>query len=251
MDFWGVIIILEVFFSTVLLSSGNAVRESGEAMGIFSVFPLVISEVELYWLPLAGLLFVLSDIPVIFDGIEYHILHLNRTIWYLSQMAYAFLISATYFFVLFLGELVFFLPNLSLTAEWGSAVESGAYMGAYFYERPESLFEQTALAGCARTFCFLVLLGFLFSAICCVANLLTHEGIGILVCALLIFADFVLKIQLVYQPSLLSPVGVATDYVAEPGRYFPVFYFIFLALILWIIGLTRCHKIDIKSERKH
>ena len=253
LDFWGMMFVLMLFFSLFFQKAGQEVRMAGESISIFAVLPVSVISRDFLMLLLGGLLFVVSDVPMVFDGVAWYLLRANRAAWYLGQLFYMALMTATYFFTVFLLQVVFYFPNVKVTGGWGNAVHSGkAFSGEHELLFPKTLLEQSPVAAWLKCFGFFLLLGLLFALICCVANmLLKNGGIGVLVCILLIMEQMNI-VDLGLHAGPLSPAGIAVEgiFAKKFGILATVCYFVFLIVLLAGAGMRQSQRIDILKGRR-
>lgn len=217
-DFWIVMITLAAYFSITLEETRVYLQNDELYMGIFSIFPLLIQERDHLFLILIGYLFLVSDAPEFYPGVDMQILRTSRNIWYCSQWIYLVMLTIVYFLLVQLLELVFLFPWISFSGqnpvwEWFSA----------------SL--------------LIVLLALFFAGICEVCNLLfRHAGVGVLINALFLFAYLMYANG--YSMGFISPVEVYAGFNGS-GIAGYICYYIILCTIIFAFGYYSLSRIDI------
>ena len=150
------------------------------------------------------------------------------------------------FWLVFLSQIIFYLPSLSPGVGWGSAVEEGmAFAGGSGIAFPDALLQQNVLVIFLGAFLLAVLLGTLFSMICCSTNMIGGRGIGVSICGFLIIWQQICRANGV-DSGMLSPVGVLDSYYQYgSGNIIPaVGYYVFLITVLLILGQRILYRID-------
>lgn len=246
-DFWVVVLCEAVFFSLFFGGMGNVLGEAEEMAGICSVLPMSLLNMDFVLIILGGYIMIISDIFSTGKNVCMLAMRSDRIRWYLGQVFYSFLISITYFVVIMVLQLAFYIGHIEISAEWGSGVISGtAFSGEFTLDIPSALLEQNALLTFLCTLAFSVLLGTFLGMICCVCNMYWRGGIGTAICAGLVVLE---RICVTNSMSLgmKSPVGMLANYQdLQAGNIITtVIYFIVLTGILIGIGMYRIRKMDI------
>jgi hypothetical protein len=249
-DFWVVMLCLFTFMSINFYDSGSLLYEQGGKIGIFSLFPIVMTDADFILIIFAGLLMVLCDIPMRKAGLTFEVLRMNRLTWFLGQVMYSFFMCATYFILVYLSTIVFYVRNLEWTTAWGKAVEDGtAFMGSLGMLFPSEILKLNALATFLRAFLLAVLLGVFLSMVCCVANMLGGKGIGLALCGMLIilqrlFAGYLIDL------GMFSPVGMLNCFYQDIGTNLipAICYYVFITTLLIAISNRILYKTDISEN---
>lgn len=245
-DFWLVFLFLLCFFSILYGQGGESLLRDGGSVGVFAIFGVSLAEADVVLVTFAGLLMIVCDLPVKGAGLEFRVLRSSRTAWYVGQVLYSLLITVTYFFLVFLSQIVFYLPNLSFRSEWGSAVEDGsAFVGGYGMELTDAMMQQDTVGVFLRAFLLAVLLGMLFAMLCCSTNMMGGRGVGISICGFLIIWQRICKANGI-DNGMMSPVGILDNYYQYGGgNVIPSLgYYIFLITLLVIVGQRVLYRTD-------
>ncbi len=239
-EFWIVIITLAAYFSIVLEDVRTYLCDSDLYVGLFSVFPLLIQERDHLFLILIGYLFLVSDVPEFYPGIDLQILRTSRNIWYYSQWIYLVLITMVYIVLIQMLELLFLFPRVELSMGWGSAVVDGR-----IFENINSGFlNYSPVTENFSTSLLLLLLSLVFAGICGVCNLMfRHAGLGVLLNALFLFG-FLLYSSDGLSMGFLSPVEVYAGFNGS-GIAGYISYYIILCTIIFAFGYYSLSRIDI------
>lgn len=254
MDFWVLMISIGMFFTIYFQKAGVGVRQAGEYVGIFSLFPIGMVDWFIFITIAIGFMFAVTDIPVYTPDSEFKVLRMDRRIWYCAQWMYLFFMVLTYAVFIWLSELLFYLPNWVFTGDWGNAVKSGSALGNEFgsMDVPVGLLERPAIAVFSMGMLLFILLGMLLGGICLVCNMyFMNVRVGISICSLLIILFMAEHLGYI-SPSMLSPLGVfmgfweltPATFLAEIG------YFAALCILLYMAGQGMLYKIDLKGETK-
>lgn len=251
-DFWVVLLCLFVFFSLFFVTPVKRLIGSGEAVGICSIYPAMLLDEDFILLIFAGFLMIMSNVPVLSQETQFQVIRVDRNIYYFSQIIYSILMTVTYFLSVYIISILFYLPVLSFDTDWGSAVYSGQ---AFFSEGrnlliPENLLETSASSVAISAFCLSVLLGLVFTLLCCLANMTGFSRIGLTICILLLFFERMCA-QKNINMGIFSPVGVLKSYYGEINITisFSVFYYIFLFSVFLLIGFYQIQRMDLGKEQ--
>ncbi len=246
-DFWVVVICEAVFFSLFFGGVGSILGKAGETAGICSVLPISLLNMDFVLIIFGGYIMVVSDIFSTGKNAYMLAMRSDRLRWFLGQVFYSFLMSVTYFVVVMVLQLVFYIGHIEISSEWGNGVISGtAFSGEFVLEVPSVLLKQDALLSFLSALVFSVLLGIFFGIVCCVCNMYFRNGIGTAICAGLVVME---RICVTNGANLgmKSPVGMLANYLGMQSEdaVMTAVYYIFLISILISFGMYRIRKMDL------
>lgn len=225
-------------------------RSEGGNVGIFSLLPVLFTNVDFILMTLAAYLMLASDMPIRNHEIQFEITRTNKTTWFGGQLLYSFFISVTYALVISILPCVFYIGNIALQNTWGTAVEDGS---AFFVDGVivdyDNVLKQSA--GGAWIKCFLLFVGLemLFAMICCLLNLVVGKGYGVAVCSVLILMErFLCAFEL--DLGYFSPVVLLNRFYKDNGANMvpTICYFVTMILALFLLGWRLLRRIDIGIE---
>lgn len=254
-DFWIVIVVMGVFFWSYLAAGRDYMGTVGDTVGVFSIFPIVMSDQSFVLVSYACLLILLSDVPVVYEGMEYQILRISRMEWYISQLLYVVILDITFFLLAAFMQLACYIPAVSFDGEWGSGIQNATAFQSFSISVPEKLLHMEAAAAFGEAFLLCVLLGLLFALVCFICNLLgAHSGLGVLICTLaIVWKEFWAYFGLGgTDVGFLSPVGLQGSYCGYTGVSVPaaVAYYVFFCCLIILVGICRIDRTDIKCGAK-
>ncbi len=217
-DFWVVLLCLFAFFSLFFVTPVKELIGSGQTVGICAIYPAMLLDGDFILLIFAGFLMVMSNVPV------------------LSQET----------------QLLFYLPVLSFNTDWGSAVYSGqafASNGRNLFI-PENLLEVSAFSAAILAFFLSVLLGLLFTLLCCLANMAGFGSVGLAICSLLLFVELICERRGMIM-GMFSPVGVLKSYYGGTSVTvsFSILYYMFFFFVFVLIGFYQIQRMDLGKEQ--
>lgn len=232
-DFWIMLFILPIFYASFFQAAKQTnFKEFSEMLNVITLSPTVMSISTIVFVTYACLLFIVSDIPAVYQGVEYQIIRMNREIWFMGQVWYLVLINITYFGIAFL------LQNICY------AISGNPYQIVPTILTPGDI----GLWGIVFGLC--CLLGCLMGMVCLVCNIFElHTGVGIALCAAMIWIwEFTLGNE--YDLGYFSPVGVLQSYnsttkIPVAGGYA---YYVFAIILLLLIGSYRIRHHDIRTK---
>lgn len=254
-DFWIVIVVMGIFFWSYLNAGRDYMSSIGDTVGFFSVFPVLMSDEIFILVNYACLLILLSDVPLIYEGMEYQILRISRMKWLISQLLYVVILDVTFFLLSAAIQLACYIPVVSLDGEWGAGIKNATAFQSFSINVPEKLLDMEAAAAFGESFLLCVLLGLLFALICFICNLLgTHSGLGVLICTLaIIWKEFCARLEVGgVDMGFLSPVGLQGSYCGYTGVSVPAAaaYYVFFCCLIVVISICRIDRTDIKCGAK-
>lgn len=212
-DFWIVVLCEAVFFSLFFGGVGSILGEAGETAGICSVLPVSLLNMDFVLIILGGYIMVISDIFSMGKNVCMLAMRSDRIRWYLGQVFYSFLISVTYFVVITVLQLAFYIGHIEISAGWGTSVISGtAFSGEFPLDIPSELLEQNAVVTFFCALAFSVLLGIFLGMICCVSNMSWKGGIGTAICAGFVVLERIC-VTGGMKLGMKSPVGMLANYL--------------------------------------
>lgn len=250
LDFWIVILCAFAFLAVFFYDSGSNLYVIGDKIGVFSLFPIMLSDIFFLWVIYAGFLMIACEIPLRKKGLTFEVIRMNRLSWFLGQIVYCFLMAVTYFSLLFILGNIFYIRNLDFTTHWGKAVIEGtAFTGELGMTYPAQILDMNAAKSCLAGFGLAVLLAMVMGMICCACNMFTQKGIGPTLCGVMLVAQIWADAWGISCRDKL-PVGVLTAFFRDEGENlsFALGYYIVSIAILVIIGYCVLRKTDIKEE---
>ena len=247
-DFWVVIITLAAFLSIQIGSSERSLAAAGDTIGIFAVFPLLLQDSDPLYLTMIGYLLIISDIPHMHTGIEQQILRTNRAVWFLSQWLYTVLLTLVYYLLMNIACICFFLPQVSLTVDWGSGIYNGTAGGNHMMSIGRGFLGESAWQEWIAISLLVFLVSLLLAGICLICNMyLSHQGVGVLVDAILMF------LLLLYETGtgsfgLLSPLELLARFSGDIGAELPDIagYYIVICAVLFAVGYRNISRAEIR-----
>ncbi len=249
-DFWIVIVTLAAFFSVYFPDAQRSLATAGERVGVFAVFPIALQESDVTFLILIGYLFLTTDIPDFGPGTDMQAIRVTRGIWYTAQWVYMAVLTAAYYLLVGILELVFFIPSLQISGGWGAGVTGGAISGgSYPLAIARSFLEHGAWKECLAVFALVVLLSLVIGGACCVCNTLTtHAGVGVLVDALMVFA-YLLYETGTLSLGLLSPTEAFARFAGTGMWEFLGYaaYYVIWCTVIYAIGYAKLFRVDIRA----
>lgn len=247
-DFWIVIAVLGIFFWSYFNAGQSYMMAINETVGVFSVFPISMTDRSFILIIYACLLILVSDVPILPNGSEYQILRISRLRWYAGQVLYIVFLNVTYFLMVAAIQLACFFPAISFDGEWGQGILSGSAFSSFSLSVPALLLKMQPQKAFGLSFLLSVFLGLLFSTVCFLFNLLAaHDGLGVLICAAAIgIGDLCGRYG--YDVGFLSPVGLVGSYAGQ--TYVPVpaavGYYLFFSCLMVLVGICRIGRTDLK-----
>jgi hypothetical protein len=251
-DSWIVILFLILYFSMFLVNSGNYTRAEGGEVSIFAFLPIFSMNIDFPLMTLAGFLMLISDIPVMNQGVQFEMIRTNRHSWFAGQVLYGLCVSVTYTLAIALLPCLFFLGTLSLQKGWGESVLDGtAFMADYVMVGYDAVLDQSAIGAWIKIFILFVGLEMLFVMICCVSNLLGGKGMGVAICSVFVLMERVLK-MFELDLGFASPVVMLNRFYKDDGSNMipAVCYFVLFVLALVIVGWRIMYYVDINVESR-
>lgn len=250
-DFWIVIAAMGAYYLTCLQGTSAYLEACGEGLGVFAVFPAMMRERDNLFLALAGYLFLVSDIPDFYPGVDMQVLRISRTVWYFSQWVYLLFLTAVYFLLLAAEQILILIPCLEFTSGWGTAITGGGFTDdRLYYSADMSILQQGAVAEFFAFFALMVLLALFLAGVCIACNMtFRYAGMGVLAGTLMIFA-YLLYETGEFSLGIWSPVETfaRSEAAGAAGYAGYVCYYIFLCTLLFALGAHRLSKTDI-TER--
>lgn len=251
-DFWVVLLCLFAFFSLFFVTPVKELIGSGQTVGICAIYPAMLLDGDFILLIFAGFLMVMSNVPVLSQETQFQVIRADRSIYYLSQIVYSIFMTMTYFLSVFILSVLFYLPVLSFNTDWGSAVYSGqafASNGRNLFI-PENLLEVSAFSAAILAFFLSVLLGLVFTLLCCLANMAGFGSVGLAICSLLLFVELICERRGMIMGMFL-PVGVLKSYYGGTSVTvsFSILYYMFFFFVFVLIGFYQIQRMDLGKEQ--
>lgn len=222
------------------------------------VFPYLALDPRLLSMIMLGIVFLFCDAPFIDSHQPYVIIRSGKQNWLLGQIAYIMLASAIYFLFIFLVSVLFLLPNITFSSEWGKVLgtlgitDAGNQFNVSLGISYALQHNYSPIAAMAWSLLMAWLVGTFLGLLIFVLNMRFTREIGVVVSTALVFLQyfcFVVGGFLLYS---LSPVSWAnlnmldtTHTSALPSVTYAVSALISLSLILILLAALLMRKKDI------
>lgn len=223
------------------------------------IFPFLNSNRITILFIMIGCILLFCDAPFIDDLQPYIIIRVGRKDWFVAQIIYIFIACAIYFAYLYLLSVVFLIPNLSLSFEWGKVIGTLSRTNASiqfevnkisFSQRVLSLY--TPLSATIWSFLLNWLTGCFIAMLLFVCNLRFNRIIGSVIANMFILLalfcyDFGGNKIYYFSPvswidiSIIDPLALSY----RPSRMYAILVLLIAIVLLIIISYIMVRKRDI------
>lgn len=200
-----VIIFCNFIFLWSLLASFRQFLEAYNGTVTPFLFPFLFTHASVVFCFLSGIVILFSNAPF-FDRTQMFLtIRTGKTIWAMGQIFYLALGSLMYFGLLYLMSILFLVPHLSFSLEWGSAwntlakTDLGLEYGVEIAVSTDMINQFRPLEAIGYTLLMGVLNSVLIGLILFAGNLFFRREVGIAAAMLLILAPY----RLVFMPTFL------------------------------------------------
>ncbi|SHH34394.1 hypothetical protein [Desulfosporosinus lacus] len=222
------------------------------------VFPYLALDPRLLALIMLGIVFLFCDAPFIDSHQPYVIIRSGKKNWLLGQIAYIIVASAIYFMLIFLVSVLFLLPNITFSSEWGKVLGTlGITDAGNQFNVPLGIsyalqLNYSPIAAMAWSLLMAWLVGTFLGLLIFVLNMRFTREIGVVVSTALVFLQYFCFEAGGFLLYSFSPVSWAnlnmldTTYTsALPSVTYAVSALISLSLILILLTALLMRKKDI------
>lgn len=119
-----IILLLLITFANIAEQGVRLFAQTTRICVSAGMFPFLMSDWYQLFIIMLGLVMLFCDAPFLDDQQPYVVLRTGRRCWLVGQILYIFLGSAVYFFVVWLLSVLFLLPNVAFSAQWGKIIRT-------------------------------------------------------------------------------------------------------------------------------
>ncbi len=197
---------------------------------------------------------------------RYVLLRTGKRTWLAGQIVYQFILSLSFSLLILVCSIVFLIPKLSFSLEWGDFLTTISLDGlprAYGYLSPQYsvIRGNSALEVTIRVFTTFTFSCFLLSMIVMLANLWLNKSVGAVIamaCALMpSLSQYMQTTQYVYRFfTWISPFGWADmtllgdKTLHQPSYLYALLAPIILSGVLVLVAMLTIHKCDLDTNKE-
>lgn len=230
------------------------------------IFPFLMRGGEIICPLMLGYVILIADAPFCNRQQQFILLRTGKRTWMGGQILYLFLLSVVFTALLYLLSIVFALPEIQWSGDWGSFITTMAVSGLpakygrldaqYSVMKGISPIEATLWVAVV-----LIFVCFLLSLIMLLCNLWAGKGIGTVVVSAIVIMPLLTQF-FQYTPYVyryltwISPISwVDRSVLGQTGQKLPSYTYamvmpIVLSLILVVIAMTTIHRCNLDTDKE-
>lgn len=232
-----VIIFLFTYFSFIFPSSCKNVIEAHENVNVFAPFINGFLLRDFKIITLLGLIMMLGAKNAVDSNKINVLMRVDKKEWYASEIFTMVFTCVIYAGVILIMSLLFYLPVITLTSNWGSGVESYSFFNNVLSAK-EDMLQRNVFTVFFEAFVLVVLVELLLGAICLFSDTIGNKRMGPVICGTLLVWNLIVQAT-EWLPKVLSPIGMMTGYSQDSFLYSALYLLVLNAIVLngiWLAG---------------
>lgn len=230
------------------------------------IFPFLMRGGGTIYPLMLGYTILISDAPFRSRQQQFVLLRTGKAIWLGGQILYLFLLSTAFTLLLYLLSLVFILPRIRLSAEWGDFLTTIAVTGlpgkyGCISAKYTVMNGVSAVEATLWTMAVLIFVCFLLGMIMLLCNLWVNKGAGLVIVSCMVILPqltsiFQSKPYIYRYITWISPLNwIDRSVLGYTGQNLPSYTYAFvmpivLSLIFIITGMSTIHRCNLETDKE-